>query len=123
MTTLKNQYENQRAKLEIIGAFVTKYGDQLGEHGFIGSDSTTVHLFGSPHERDRNARLTMASRVFGPDGWIRQLNNNRDSFNWIKAFDGVTVCLYEIESIDNPMNNTPVAPKMFPLALTDANEA
>ncbi len=71
-------------------------------------------------ESQRDRVLAHVGGALGTDGWTRDDNGGRHTFDWHKDVDGIKVIISGAERIE-PIS-TPVPPNKFPLLLTDSEE-
>lgn len=117
-----------KARIGIAQAFADKYGPKIPE-GFPGDLSFWNCTFGGnpsysmripkhfENGANRETLLATAGEIFGKDGWTRELNDDREAFDWKKTLDGIDLKISRAELIDDPRDKTPVRPNEFPLLL------
>lgn len=122
--SLQAYIDDQRALVETAQAFLDKVGPNMPDAfpGFFAFYDKPAKFFVSLREgfdvspmRDR--LLAVAGEVFGRDGWTRHMGSDRQGYDWRKNVEGVSVIIINAQSLESPLEGSPVLPAAFPLLL------
>lgn len=124
---MKDTIQGFKNKLALLERFANKYdtGEKLPSemlHASLSSVGAEVTIYaGDMHHgrgiEGREQILSAAGDLWGREDWTRELNYNKDGFNWCRLIDGVSVTIHTAETIANPLDKTKVKPSAFPLLL------
>lgn len=134
MKSLQKSIDTLKASLAAARQFIDQYGSKLPDDfpGFF-SMADVVYGDGKPkfqavipdnlrNDGNRETLLCAVGDIFGREGWIRNLSNDRKSFDWTKEIAGVKIQIMDAERIDEPRDKTPVRAAEFPLLLGSTEE-
>lgn len=114
-TTITTQLKTHTDNINLAHAFAKSYPRAVDlEDSFFYSFNDKLHF------QIRDAAI--AGEVFGKNGWTRKRDPyaSKITYHWKREIDSVIVQIEAAEVMED-MNDVPVPPKAFPIALQEAS--